>query len=57
MKSGDLVAMKNGTMLGVVVKTKKHHPDDSNTMIEIAEVLWPVGYRWTEVDMLEKVDD
>jgi len=61
MKVGDLVSIKEtdtdpqGRFSGIVLRFDVHHPDSSNTMIRIVEVLWPEGKGWVARERLSVI--
>jgi len=61
MKIGDLIQIKKDDSdpqnrnAGLILRFDVHHPDDSNSMIRIAEVLWARGAGWIDVDRIEEI--
>jgi len=63
VKKGDLVKMKHDDVdprkrkSGVVIKLGVHHPDSSDIMIQIAEVMWNCGTSWIDASRIEVMDE
>ena len=61
LKVGDLVKLKESEDVceccsertGVILRLKNHHPDDSNMIITVAEILWEDQTKWVEVSRIE----
>lgn len=61
VKAGDLVRVKlsdtdpRGRDAGIVIRFDVHHPDSSNTMIQIVEVLWGDEKSWIARERIESI--